>query len=56
MNRDDLLKLFPTLKPEVQNVLWHGFTNSVIVINDKQEWVRNKDYGIPIRKRPNNIR
>lgn len=46
-----LKKFYPNIKPEIEDVLWHGFDGSVVVINGKQEWVKNRDAGLPVRKR-----
>jgi len=48
----NLKKFFPTISDEIEDVLWYGFSGSVVVINGEQKWIRNKNYGIKNRNRP----
>ena len=50
-----LKKFHPNLDGEIQDILWHGYEHSVAVINGKQEWVNNSQYGITNRTRPKKI-
>lgn len=51
-NKDILKKIHPKIKDCIEDILWHGFNYSVVVIDGKQEFVYNQTYGITVRVRP----
>lgn len=51
-NKDILKKIHPNIKDHIEDILWHGFDGSVVLIDGKQQWVDNKTHGIEVRTRP----
>ena len=37
MNREHLKQVHPDLASEIEDILWHGYDGSVVVIGGKQE-------------------
>ena len=51
MNRERLKQVHPDLASEIEDILWHGYDSSVVIIEGKQEFVGNSMYGITKRTR-----